>query len=135
MSITLEQAQTAIAASIKKSNELGVKVAIAVLDDRAQIVAIARMDDANFQFLPEAAQGKAMATVLWNGATSGALTERSSMPIFAAVNQMYGSKVIYQQGAVPLMQSGKLVGAIGAGGATSQIDEDIAQAGADAISN
>ena len=57
------------------------------------------------------------------------------MPIFAAVNQMYGGKVIYQQGAVPIMQSGKLVGAIGAGGAASQVDEDIAQAGADAISN
>ena len=135
MSISLEQAQTAISASIKKSNELGVKVAIAVLDERAQIVSIARMDDSSFQFLPEAAQGKAMATVLWNGASSGSLTERANMPIFTAVNQLYGGKVIYQQGAVAIMDSGKLVGAIGVGGASSQVDEDIAAVGAASISS
>lgn len=135
MSITLASAQQAIEAALAKANEMGVKVAIAVLDDHAGLVAMARMDDANFLFLPEAAQGKAMATVLWNGAASGALMERAGMPIFSAVNSMYGGRVIYQQGAVPIKQGDQLIGAIGVGGASAQQDEDIATAGAEAIAS
>ena len=133
MSITLADAQKAIAASIAKAEELGVKVGVAVVDDQARVVAVARMDDVNFTFLPEAAIGKAMATVLWNGQPSGALQERAGVPIFQAVKDLHGGRVIYQQGAVPVTRGGKTVGAVGAGGAPSQVDEDIAAAGAAAI--
>ena len=133
MSITLAEAQKAIEASLAKAGELGVKVGIAVLDDHASLVALARMDDPNFLFLPEAAHGKAMAAVLW-GAPSGALQERSGMPIFGAVNSMYGGRVIYQQGAVPIKRGGKLIGAVGVGGASPQQDEDVAAAGAAVVS-
>ena len=133
MSITLAEAQKAIAASISKAEELGAKVGVAVVDDQARVVALARMDDVNFTFLPEAAIGKAMATVLWNGQPSGALQERASVPIFQAVKDLHGGRVIYQQGAVPVKRGGKTIGAVGAGGAASQVDEDIAAAGAAAI--
>jgi uncharacterized protein GlcG (DUF336 family) len=134
MSITLAEAQKAIEASVAKAKELGVAVAVAVLDDQARIVAVARMDGSRFLFLPEAAQGKAMATVLWGGQHSGALQERAVMPIMDAVKEMYGGKVIYQQGAVAVKRGDAVIGAVGAGGASGQQDEDIAAAGAAAIS-
>ena len=133
MSITLAEAQKAIDASIAKAEELGVTVAVAVLDDQARIVLVARMDGARFHFLPEAAQGKAMATVLWGGQHSGALQERAAMPIMDAVKEMYGGKVIYQQGAVAVKRGETVIGAVGAGGASGQQDEDIAAAGAAVI--
>ena len=134
MSITLAEAQRAIDAAIAKADELGIKLGIAVVDKHAQVVAVARMDDARFDFLVDAAIGKAMATALWNGQPSGALQERANVPIFEAVKDMYGRRVIYQQGAVAIKRGDEVIGAIGTGGAASQQDEDVAAAGAATIS-
>ncbi len=46
MNITLEQAQEAIQASIKKSKELNLKMNIAVVDAGANLIAFARMEGA-----------------------------------------------------------------------------------------
>lgn len=46
MNITLKQAQHTIEAAIKKSNEIGVKMNIAVVDSGANLVAFVRMDNA-----------------------------------------------------------------------------------------
>jgi len=46
MNITLKQAQKAIEAAIKKSEELGLKMNIAVVDSGANLTAFGRMDNA-----------------------------------------------------------------------------------------
>jgi uncharacterized protein GlcG (DUF336 family) len=50
--------------------------------------------------------------------------------MFVAVNKVYGERLFYQQGAVPIKRGDVVVGAVGVGGAASQQDEDIAAAGA-----
>ena len=134
MSITHQEAQGILDAAIAKADQLGVKVAIAVVDDHADLVALMRMGPTGFLFLPQAAQGKAMATVVWRGQLSGALNERAGTPMMQAVNKMYHDQLVYQQGAVPIKRGGQVIGAVGAGGASSQQDEEIAAAGAATIS-
>jgi len=128
MSITHEEAMKALQAGIEKADELGIKVAIAIVDDHADLVALVRMSDARFLFLPQAAQGKAMASVVW-GQPSGALTERASTPLLAATNaSVYDNRLFYQQGAVPFKRDGKIAGAVGAGGASGAQDEEVSRA-------
>jgi uncharacterized protein GlcG (DUF336 family) len=127
MGITHEDALKALQAGVAKAEELGVKLAIAVVDDHADLVAMIRMSDVNFLFLPEAAVGKAMASVVW-GQASSALFERASAPIMVATNaSKYDNKLFYQGGAVPFKRDGKIAGAAGAGGASPQQDEDVAR--------
>ena len=133
MSITHQEAQRGLNAGIAKAEELGVQVAIAIVDDHASLVGLIRMQSA-FLFLPEAATGKAMATVVWRGQPSGVLNERAGTPMMQAVNSTYGNRLFYQQGAVPIRRGDQLIGAAGAGGASSQQDEEIAEAVAAAIS-
>ncbi|MGE0057035.1 MAG: heme-binding protein [Dehalococcoidia bacterium] len=127
MSISHEEAMSALQAGLAKAQEMGVQLAIAIVDDHADLVAMIKMTDARFLFLPQAAQGKAMASVVW-GQPSAALFERASAPIMVATNaSVYNNKLFYQGGAVPFKRDGKIAGAVGAGGASPQQDEDVAR--------
>lgn len=130
MSISHEDALNALQAGIAKADELGIKLAIAIVDDHADLVALVRMTDVRFLFLPQAAQGKAMASVVW-GQPSGALTERASAPLMVATNTaVYHDQLFYQQGAVPFKRDGKVAGAVGAAGASGAQDEEVASVAA-----
>jgi uncharacterized protein GlcG (DUF336 family) len=129
MSISHEDAMAALQAGVAKAEELGIQLAIAIVDDHADPVAMVRMSDVRFLFLPQAAQGKAMASVVWNQ-PSGVLNERAGTPMMQAVATMYHGQLVYQQGAVPVMRDGKLIGAVGAGGASPPQDEEVARAAA-----
>src|SRR5690606_13787916 len=95
--------------------------------EHADLVALVRMSDVRFNFLPQAAQGKAMASAVWHQ-PSGALTERSNAPLFQATNQaVYHGQLFYQQGALPITKDGATIGAVGAAGASPQQDEDVAR--------
>ena len=131
MTITLDEAQQAIAASIAKAKQEGVTVGVAIVDPHGDIVAVVRMDNPRYPFLPQGSLGKAMATALWGGTPTSTLEERAAAPIFSTVNNMYGGRLVYSPGAVPIKRGDEIIGAIGVGGAPSgQLDEDIAAAGA-----
>ena len=129
MTISHEDALKALQAAVAKAEELGIQVAIAIVDDHADPVAAVRMSDVRFLFLPQAAQGKAMASVVW-GQPSGVLNERAGTPMMQATNTAYHGQLFYQQGAVPFKKDGKIAGAVGAGGASPQQDEEVAIAAA-----
>ena len=133
MPITDAEALQMVDAAIGKANELGVKVGISIVDETGQLIATIRMSGSSFQWLPEAAQGKAMATIFWRGEPSGTLVERAGHPLFQWLNNNYGGKLVYAKGAVAIRRAGEIVGAIGASGASPNQDEEIAQAGADAL--
>lgn len=132
MSITHREAFTALGAAVAKADELGVKVAIAIVDDHADLVALIRMEDASFLFLSQAAQGKAMASMVWHQ-PSGDLTEVANTPMFQATNRIYHDQLVFQQGALPIVRDGRQIGAIGVGGALPAQDEEIASAGVVAL--
>ena len=129
--MTLDEAVRMLGAAVKTADEMGVKVAIAVLDPRGDLVALHRMDGALWRSVP-ISQGKAAASAAWD-APSGDLRERWDQPVLRALSMMENGRLIPWQGAVPVRRGDELVGAVGVSGARPEQDEEIAKAGLAAI--
>ena len=121
---SLAEAQKALAASEKAANDMGVGLTCAVVDSRGALVALARMDSASY-FTADVAAGKARASAAFR-APSGALARVGELGV---ADVLQGGPMLFVQGAVPIMQGGQSVGAIGCSGASAQQDEDAANAG------
>jgi glc operon protein GlcG len=130
-SISLNQANRVLRATLKKAEELNIKVSAAVVDDGGRLVAFQRMDGAIWASA-YGSQGKAVASSAF-ARPSGVMQERATQPTPAGINAASGGLMIMGQGAVPLFRNGNLIGAVGVGGGTSQEDEDCAAAGAAAL--
>ena len=131
MPVTLAQAEKIIIAGRKSAEALGVKISIAVVDERGDLIAFNRMDGARFTTVA-ISQGKALATAFF-GQPSGVLAERAASPVFQSIIAMNQGRVVFGQGAMPITKDGQNLGAVGVSGATSQQDEDVAKAGIAAI--
>ena len=70
-----------------------------------------------------------MVSISWGAAKA----KRATTPTSQGLNDATGGRLRFIQGAVPIIRKGFIVGAIGASGATSQQDEDIAKSGLVAI--
>ena len=129
MALTLVDAQRMIQAAIAKGHEMQVTLSVAVCDAGGILLAFSRMDGA-IAISTVVAQGKAAASAGF-GRPSGAL--QADSPVIQAVIASMGGRMLPARGAVPVLQEGILVGAIGASGATAEQDEQCAQAGAGAL--
>ena len=126
MAFALAQANKGIVAAIQKANELGIRISVAVCDAGGHLIAFSRMDGAGWAGA-YGAQGKAMASAA-TGSPSGRIP--ADLHVMQRINELSGARLIYSQGAVPIVVDGELVGAIGAGGGTAEQDEECAAAGA-----
>ena len=124
---TLEAAQKALNAAIASARSQGVALSCAVVDVRGDLVALIRMDDAAFQ-TASIAEGKAMSSALFDR-PSADLARLGASPFFASLNASMGNRMIPAQGAVPILQSDRVIGAIGCSGGAPQQDETAAKAG------
>jgi glc operon protein GlcG len=131
MPITLAEAERVLQAAKKKAQEMGLRVAISVVDPRGDLLAMVRLDGAMWRTAP-VSRGKAFASVAF-GVPSGELTARADNPVMRSLMLMEDGNIIPQQGAVPIMRAGELLGAIGVSGARSDEDEEIARAGLQAL--
>lgn len=132
MSLTLAHALTCIDRGVARARELGFRVAVAVVDDAGHLVACHRMDGALW-VTPEIARAKANAAAAFR-ATTGDLEGR-----FAGARQLFASTVatlgdyqfVFGRGAVPVVEAGRVVGAVGVSGAVpADNDHAIADAAA-----
>src|SRR3990172_1503396 len=129
-SLTLEGAMKVIAAAVdyaKKNNAPG--AAIAVVDDGGNLIALERLDG-TFAAGPNISIGKARTAALFKKPTKVfediIAKGRTSMVALQDFTPL--------QGGVPIMLGGEIVGAIGVSGAASaQQDEEVAVAGATAL--
>jgi uncharacterized protein GlcG (DUF336 family) len=123
-------------ASRAKATEIGKPVSVAVLDASGCVVVLERLNDAP-PFTAVVAEGKAAASTITGRDSATLVGMQTNAPnVFAAVQaRMQGQRFAPHQGAVPVRDSrGDLVGAVGVSGATSEEDEAIARAGAEAYS-
>jgi uncharacterized protein GlcG (DUF336 family) len=120
-----ERARSMIDAAISHAQQLGVTVSVAVVDRSGNLVALQRMDGAMF-ISPEIGWGKAWTSAAFR-APSGAVAENlSPAPGFVSgIASATHGRFMPRQGAIPLPDGG----AIGASGASSGQDEEIARAG------
>ena len=118
MTLTLTRARACIERGFTKAQALGFKVAIAVVVEAGHLVACARMDGALW-VTPEIARAKANAAAAFR-ATTQDLEERFSKgrQLFADNVATLGDyRFVFGRGAVPLVEQGQIVGAVGVSGA------------------
>ena len=118
-------AEKMIAAARAKATQMGVAVSCVVVDMHGDIVAALRMDGAAFLTVT-VAQGKARTSAFF-GQPSGSMGERGAA--LQSIGSAAGQTLLTVQGALPIVQNNRRVGAMGCSGATSQQDEDSARAG------
>ena len=131
--ISLKQAHAALDAALKKSNEMGVKMDIAVVDAGANLKAFARMDGAWLGSI-DIAQKKAK-TARWFDMPTGAIGGLSQ-PGGSLYNIEHSNGgLITFPGGLPLKNgAGDVIGAIGVSGSTVEDDHAVAEAGESAVS-
>jgi glc operon protein GlcG len=132
MALTLRQALECIDKGAAKARELGFLVAIAVVDEAGHLIACHRMDGALW-VTPEIARAKANAAAAFRASTDD-LEKRFSgtRQLFASnVAALEGCQFVFGKGAVPLLEDGKVIGAVGVSGAVpADNDHAIADAAA-----
>ena len=127
--ISLDRAQAVIHAAVVKARERDWKMNIAVADSGGNLVAFQRMDGAMLASI-QIAEHKAKA----------AATFRRETKVFEdGINLMHLNYllafdgVIASRGGIPLIDQGKIIGAIGCSGGTDSQDEVVSKAGAAVI--
>ena len=119
MTLTLERAIECIDRGTARARELGVLVAVAVVDEAGHLVACHRMDGALW-VTPEIARAKANAAAAFRASTQDLETR------FAGARQLFAGNVagldpyqfVFGRGAVPVVQQdGRIIGAVGVSGA------------------
>ncbi|WP_433955407.1 GlcG/HbpS family heme-binding protein [Janibacter indicus] len=130
--LTLEGAEAALAAALAYAREHDLRMNVAVVDPGGTLLAFARMDGA-FAASGEIAIDKARTVVRFGGAPTSGLYE--ALAGEDAVIRGIGNRpgVAAFAGGVPVRVDGELVGAVGASGGSAGEDEQVAAAGAVAI--
>jgi len=123
--IALDHAQAAINAALAESRKRGWKLNVAVVDSGGNLVAFARQDGAQLASIA-ISEHKARAA-----ATFRRETKAIEAGIQAGNNYLITlDGVIGSRGGIPLLEGGKLIGAIGCSGGTGSQDEVVCKAGA-----
>lgn len=126
--ITLEHANRLIAAAEAEARRHKWKMNIAVVGPSGELVAFARMDGAQYASI-QIAQDKAV---------SAARFRRPTKVFFEAVEKGHGyiaflRGVVPSEGGYPLVENGKIIGAIGCSGGMGAQDGATCRAGAELV--
>ena len=116
--ISLERAQHAIQATVAEAQKRGWKMNVAVVDWSGSLVAFARMDGAQIASV-DIAQHKARAAAKYRRETK--VFENGVQSGFNYLMTL--DDIIASRGGIPLVQDGKMIGAIGCSGGTGSQDE------------
>ena len=125
-SITLESARNMVTAAAGKAQEIGVPMAIAVVDPDGTLKAFARMDGAALLAV-RVAQQKAWTAISFNAPTHG-LWEfiKDDPPLLASLPHQ--EDMILFGGGYPITVEGHLIGGVGVSGGHYSQDQQCAEA-------
>jgi glc operon protein GlcG len=126
--ISLQKAEDAIHAAVAEANKRGWQLNIAVVDSGGNLVAFSRMDGAQLASI-SIAEHKARASAKFRRPTR--LFEDAVQKGIAYIATL--DDIVASRGGIPLIEDGKLVGAIGCSGGTGSQDEVVCSAGAATI--
>ena len=116
-------------AAMTYAHEHNWAISVAVLDAGGNVLLVGRMDGCNF-LSPDIARGKAFGAVAWKTA-SAELGQRFGAAVNAAAGMVgiSGNRFVPVQGALPIWDGQRCLGAIGASGVRSDQDEECSRAG------
>jgi glc operon protein GlcG len=132
--LDLATARKAMAAAEAAAAAENARVTIAIVDANGDLVMLTRLDGVRGVAVTSA-EGKARAAILFGVSTAqiqDAIAANQAISVKVTMPQLGGFEITPVRGGIPIVKDGKVVGGIGAGGAAPNIDEKVAQAGADA---
>lgn len=129
-SITVEPAKKVAAAAVAEMKKNQFTMAVAVVDTHGELVYFERMDDTQVGSV-DIAIGKARSAARFKRATKVFQDQLAAGGAGLRMLALEGAVPV--AGGVPLVQGGKIIGAIGCSGGTSDQDNQCAEAGASAL--
>jgi glc operon protein GlcG len=127
--IALERAKAVIAAAEAEAQKRNWKLNIAIVDSGGHLVAFERMDGALLASVA-VSEHKARVAVIYRRETK-VFENAIQLNNFHYIVTLDG--IIASRGGIPLVENGKLIGAIGCSGGTGSQDEVVAKVGAAVI--
>ena len=128
-----EDARRMLDACRAKATEMGKAVSVAIMDAGGSMVVFERVNNAP-PFTAYVAECKAAGSAHTGMPSANLAGMAERLPSLAAtIGSRLNGRFIALQGAIPLRRDGDLIGSIGVSGATSEEDEQIAQAGGAAL--
>jgi glc operon protein GlcG len=124
--IALARAQGAIAAATAEAEKRGWALNVAIVDSGANLVAFARMDGAQLGSIA-VSEHKARTSVKFRRPTKAfeEAIQKNDYKYVLTIDDVMGSR-----GGIPLIEDGKLIGAIGCSGGAGSQDEAACMVGA-----
>src|SRR5581483_6656275 len=127
--ITMERAQGLVQAAVAEANKRGWAMNVAVVDPNGDLIAFGRMDGAQLASV-QISQHKARTAARYRRPTR-AFEEGVQK---AGLNYLITlDDVIASRGGIPLVEGGKIIGAVGCSGGTGSQDEATCTAAANTI--
>jgi uncharacterized protein GlcG (DUF336 family) len=130
--ITLEQAKDVMAGAEAEAARNNGPVVIAIVDPGGNLVMLQRLDNAQFGSL-EVARQKAWSAAAFRRPTKVFQDAIAGGGANLRLLRLEGASPL--EGGIPIAVDGQIIGAIGVSGVTSEQDAQIAQAGADKLTN
>src|SRR5271166_4114752 len=127
--ISLDRAQAVIQAAVAEAKKRNWKMNVAVSDSGGNLVAFQRMDGAMLASI-QIALHKARAAVTFRRPTK---VFEDGVQLMQLNYLLAFDGVIASRGGIPLIEGGKIIGAIGCSGGTDSQDEVVSEAGAAVI--
>ena len=127
--ISLERAEAAINAAVAEAKKRNWKMNVAVVDSGGNLVAFQRMDGAQLASI-QIAEHKARAAATFCRETK---VFENSIQLNNLNYLLTFDGIIASRGGIPLVEHGKMIGAIGCSGAASSQDEVVCRVGAAVI--
>lgn len=127
--ISVEKAQAVIAAAVAEAKRRGWEMNVAVVDAHGDLKAFARMDEAQLASIP-IAQHKARVAARYRRPTKAfeVGVQKAGLNYLMTLDD-----VIASRGGIPLVDGGKIIGAVGCSGGTGSQDEAVCNVGAAVI--
>jgi glc operon protein GlcG len=126
--LSLAAIKTMVVASEAKAKELNVAVTICVVDESGNLLFLEKGEDAALNTIQFAQKKARHAAFYGSPSKDGADAVKKGNVEVLAFPEFFPN-----QGGVPIKVNGHVLGGIAASGAKSEIDEQIAQAGLDAL--
>lgn len=131
--ITIDLARRLIDAGETEARDQGLKLSFAVVDAAGHVVAIARMDGADW-ITPEVALGKAWTAAAYRAPSAAQGDKAKDLVAFAgAISTATHGRYTPQIGGLPVEIDGEAAGAMGASGASGQEDEAVVRAAIESV--
>jgi glc operon protein GlcG len=124
--ITLDRAQAVIAAAVAEAKKRDWKLNVAVVDSGGNLVAFQRMDGAQLASI-QISEHKARSAAIFRRETK---VFENGIQLNNLLYTMTLDGMIASRGGIPLVEGGKLIGAIGCSGGSGSQDEVGCKAGA-----